>query len=119
MTARFNSYELPPWRVVAVSGELDLATAPALRSAGLIAINKNSANPAIIIDLSRVELMDSVCLGILLGFRRRCLKKSGALHLVVSNERILQVFKLTDTYELFDTWSTLEGALGTDSKNEI
>lgn len=119
MTARFNSYELPPWRVVAVSGELDLATAPALRSAGLIAINKNSANPAIIIDLSRVELMDSVCLGILLGFRRRCLKKSGNLHLVVSDERILQVFKLTDTYELFDTWSTLEGALGTDFNNEI
>jgi anti-sigma B factor antagonist len=101
MTARFNSYELPRWRVVAVSGELD----------------KNSANPAIIIDLSRVELMDSVCLGILLGFRRRCLKKSGTLHLVVSDERILQVFKLTDTYELFDTWSTLEGALGTDFKS--
>jgi anti-anti-sigma regulatory factor len=100
MTARFNSYELPRWRVVAVSGELDLASAPAFRSAGLIAINKNSANPAII-----------------LGFRRRCLKKSGTLHLVVSDERILQVFKLTDTYELFDTWSTLEGALGTDFKS--
>jgi len=119
MTARFNSYELPPWRIVAVSGELDLASAPSLRSAGLTAINKNSANPAIIIDLSRVELMDSVSLGILLGFRRRCLKKSGTLRLVVSDERILQVFKLTDTYELFDTWSTLEGALGTDFKSEI
>ena len=114
MTARFNSYELLPWRVVAVSGELDLASAPALRSSGLRAINKNSANPAVIIDLSRVELMDSVCLGILLGFRRRCLKKSGDLKLVISNERILQVFKLTDTYELFDVSSAIESALGTD-----
>ena len=58
--------------------------------------------------------MDSVCLGILLGLRRRCLKKSGTLQLVVSDERILQVFKLTDTYELFDVWSTLEGASGED-----
>ena len=42
------------------------------------------------------------------------LKKSGDLKLVISNERILQVFKLTDTYELFDVSSAIEGALGTD-----
>lgn len=53
--------------VVALGGEIDLATAPALKAS----LAQLPAHARVVVDLSAVRHMDSTGLGVLIGFRRR------------------------------------------------
>jgi anti-sigma B factor antagonist len=66
-------------RVVAVSGDLDMAAAPAFE-ATLFAIV--SGNDPTILDLSEVSFMDSTAIGALLAVRRHAELKPGCFAIV-------------------------------------
>ena len=55
-------------RVIAVSGELDMAAAPSFEAALFDSVNGDGP---VILDLSRVSFMDSTAIGALLAVRRR------------------------------------------------
>ena len=94
------------WVVVTASGELDLATVPALRSAGNQALQLGDDQPRIVVNLTTVELIDSACLGLLIGLRRKIKQRDGQL-VVLTNERIDQILDATDTSSLFERSDTL------------
>jgi anti-sigma B factor antagonist len=94
------------WVVVTASGELDLGTVPALRSAGNEAIQLGDDQPRIAVNLTTVELIDSACLGLLIGLRRKVNQRDGRL-VVLTNERIDQIFDATGTSSLFERTDTL------------
>ena len=94
------------WVVVTASGELDLATVPALRSASNQALQLADDQPRIAVNLTNVELIVSACLGLLIGLRRKVVQRDGQL-VVLSNERIDQILDATETSALFERSDSL------------
>jgi anti-sigma B factor antagonist len=85
--------------VVAVSGEIDVATAPQLQEClhSLIAGGKTT----LILDLLSVTFLDSTALGVLVGALKRCREEGGDLHLVVTDPRIIKIFEITGLTTVF------------------
>ena len=111
MLARIELRQRDGWCVVEAVGELDLAVAPALRQVTRDALGASGGKPSVVVDLSRVDLLDSVSLGILLGVRRRIAEREGRLRVVVAAPAVERLFLLTDTAALFDLVPTLDAAL--------
>lgn len=98
--------------VVAVRGEIDVATAPALRD-HLVA-HEAAATPVVVIDLTAVSFVDSTALGVLVGSYRRLRDGGGSLRLVVAEPRILKVFEITDLIRVIPIFGTVDEALAVD-----
>lgn len=79
--------------VITVSGEVDLATAPALRDVALPLVDAGRHD--LVVDLSRVEFLDSTGLGVLVQLLTRVRAVDGTLRVVAPAERIAKVFRLT------------------------
>jgi anti-sigma B factor antagonist len=86
--------------IIAVSGELDLASADRLDKA--IRDAEESATGWIVIDLDGLSFMDSTCLGVLLQARRRASENGNRLRFIPSrHEQVTRLLSLTDTTDLF------------------
>jgi len=96
--------------VVTVSGEVDVATAPALRDR-LDDIIGAGVGGAVVVDLGAVTFIDSTGLGVLIGARKRCADEGRDLRVVVGEPRILKVFEITGLTELFSIHPSLDLAL--------
>ncbi|HVX70113.1 MAG TPA: STAS domain-containing protein [Mycobacteriales bacterium] len=101
--------------VVAVSGEIDVYTAPKLRE-HLIDLVANGQYQ-LIVDLEAVDFLDSTGLGVLVGGLKRVRSHDGSLHLVCSQDRILKIFRITGLTKVFPIHSNIDEALaaGADS----
>jgi anti-sigma B factor antagonist len=92
-------------QVLAVSGELDAATAPRLRGA-LDEVIDAGAN-SILLDLSECSFIDSTGLGVVVGARSRVVEeRSGRFELCCAGsqaQRILEITGLDDAFGLHDT----------------
>jgi anti-sigma B factor antagonist len=97
--------------VIAVRGELDIATAPQLRAALIEAIDTHPGEE-LIVDLNGVEFIDSAGLGMLVGGRRRARERRGDLILVSTGRIVGNVLKLTGLDRVFDVHESVEGARG-------
>jgi anti-sigma B factor antagonist len=80
-------------RVLDVGGEIDVYTAPQLRER-LVALVEDGARQ-VVVDLSRVEFLDSTGLGVLVGALKRLRSVDGDLSLVCPRERLLKIFRIT------------------------
>jgi anti-sigma B factor antagonist len=89
-------------------GELDLHTAGVLREA----LEAEPADRITVVDLGRLEFIDSTGLGTLVAARQRLIAGGGALRLAGADERILRPFRLTGLLEVFEFHETLDQALG-------
>lgn len=94
--------------VVAVSGEIDVATAPQLREC-LHRVIADGAS-TIVLDLLGVTFLDSTALGVLVGALKRCREVGGDLHIVVADPRIVKIFEITGLTNVFTITDTLEAA---------
>ena len=79
--------------VIAVSGEIDVATAPQLREQLQQVIARGEAT--IVLDLLGVTFLDSTALGVIVGALKRCRDLGGDLQVVVSDPRIVKIFEIT------------------------
>jgi anti-sigma B factor antagonist len=96
------------YRVLEVSGEIDVYTAPQLRER-LIAMVEDGARH-VIVDLSRVEFLDSTGLGVLVGALKRLRGVNGDLALVCAQERLLKIFRITGLDRVFTILGSVEAA---------
>jgi len=96
----------PP--VIAVSGEIDVATAPQLREGlhHVIAAGEST----VVLDLLGVTFLDSTALGVLVGALKRCRELGGDLHLVVADPRIMKIFEITGLTSVFTIAESLQAA---------
>lgn len=102
------------WTVVAASGEIDVATAPALRDR--LADLVEAGTVRVIVDLEDVGFIDSTGLGVLVGGVRRARAEEGDLRLVCTNPRILKVFEATGLHEVFTIGSTVDEAVAAEAQ---
>lgn len=87
--------------VVAVSGEVDLQTAPRLSEA-----LESCGGGTVVVDLSVVEFLDSSGLGALVTANRHVTEAGGTLRLVrprPSVDKVLTISRLTDVIPAFDS----------------
>ena len=95
--------------VIAVGGEIDVYTAPSLRERlnELVA----AGHYDLVVDMEKVEFLDSTGLGVLVGGLKRVRSYDGTLRLVCSQEKILKVFRITGLTKVFPIHATLQEAL--------
>lgn len=85
--------------VVAVAGELDVATAPALREELYRVIDRGVAT--IVVDLADMDFIDSTGLGVLVGALKRVKERDGALELRSLPSAAQRVFEITGLTKAF------------------
>lgn len=100
----------PGTTVVAVAGELDLASAPNLKWTLNDSITAGAKR--LVLDMSKVSFIDSTALGVLVGVQRHLrLGARFALSGADSDEDVLNIFELTGLESTFEMFSTIDEAL--------
>ncbi len=99
----------PPHTVLAVTGEVDVYTAPRLREK-LVELS-SQGHKQVVVDLERVEFLDSTGLGVLVGGLKRLRSNDGDLALVCTQPRILKVFEITGLTKVFSISGSVDEAL--------
>jgi anti-sigma B factor antagonist len=106
-----ESGSLPGLIVVTVSGEVDLAVAPAMDSHLSAALGQGQD---IVVDLTDATFLDSVALGVLTWSLEASQEAGRKLFLIISDQRVLRVFELTGltgSFAIFDTRADLTKSL--------
>ena len=96
-------------QVVAVSGDIDLYSAPELRERldDLIASGKTR----ILVDLGGASFIDSTTLGVLVGAIKRLRVHDGKLTLACADPSILRVFTITGLDQVIGVFPTRDAGL--------
>lgn len=97
------------WVTVAVIGELDLASAPRVRTE--VAAVVADGGTRLVLDLGGVAFIDSTGLGVVLGAVRRVRGAGGTIRLVVRESAVLRVFELTGLDQVLPILSSVEEAV--------
>jgi anti-sigma B factor antagonist len=109
MDLMLNEYAAGDATVVEVSGEIDVYTAPRLREKIISLVD--GGNYRLIIDMERVEFLDSTGLGVLVGGLKRVRQHDGGIDLVCTQGRILRIFRITGLSKVFSIYDTVGEAL--------
>ncbi len=109
MDLSLDTYEVDGRSVVAVGGEIDVYTAPRLRDriSEVVAGGRHD----LLIDLEKVDFLDSTGLGVLVGALKKTRVHNGSLELVCNNDRLLKIFKITGLAKVFTIHASVDAAL--------
>jgi anti-sigma B factor antagonist len=98
-----------PFHIIEVGGEIDVYTAPRLREAIVAAID--TGHSRLVIDVEKVEFLDSTGLGVLVGALKKVRADGGTLDIVCTQERILKIFDITGLDKVFGLHQTVAQAI--------
>ena len=79
--------------VIALRGEIDVYTAPLLRQKIVDLVDEGALN--IVVDMEKVDFLDSTGLGVLVEGLKRVKTRGGTLSLVATQDKILKIFDIT------------------------
>jgi anti-sigma B factor antagonist len=99
----------PQTHLIAVQGEVHVSTAPEFSERLNEAIA--NGNTGVVIDMDKVDFIDSTGLSVLLNALRRVTRQRGALALVVSNPTVLRLFEITRLDTTFEIANTRDEAV--------
>jgi anti-sigma B factor antagonist len=100
----------PPFTVLLASGEVDIASVPALKT--LLDDLLEAGRAEVVVDLSRVRFIDSTGLGVLARCNDRLSAEGGELRIVSSSPRLARVLKLIGLDSILTLHNSLGEALG-------
>lgn len=92
MISLLDPYTAGAHTVVGVTGEIDVASAPALRDRLLGLLNRGTVS--LVVDLRGVTFMDSTGVGSLLRIHHRQSLLGGSVHFVADQNAVLRVLDL-------------------------
>jgi anti-sigma B factor antagonist len=87
------------WTVVDVIGDLDMASAPAMRQVILQVLSTGAR--LIAVDLTSADFVDSTGLGMLVAALKRVRTHDGELLVICPDPRLRRIFELTDLVAVF------------------
>jgi anti-sigma B factor antagonist len=118
MDLMLNEYSAAPGStVIAVSGEIDVYTAPRLREALISLVD--AGNYRLIVDMEGVEFLDSTGLGGLGGGLKRVRAHDGLIDLGCTQGRILRIFRITGLSRVFNIYDSVDEALASHDKPHL
>jgi anti-sigma B factor antagonist len=94
--------------VLAVTGELDVATAPQLRQEAVRLTTLGHSR--IVIDLSGVDFLDSTGLGVIVGVLKRARTHGGDLAVAGAENHVRKVFDITRISDVVSMYDNAEDA---------
>ncbi len=97
--------------VIALTGEVDLYTAPEFKQQLLDVIAKGAKD--VVVDFTNTTFIDSTTLGVLVGGVKRLRAQEGRLSLVCSDRNITKIFEITGLDRVFTIYPTRDEALAT------
>src|SRR5215469_6317397 len=106
---KLDHYNKDGIEIVDVEGEIDVYTAPRLRE--LLIDLVNNGNHQIVVNMEKVEFLDSTGLGVLVGGLKRVRAHDGSLDLVCTQERILKIFRITGLTKVFGIHNSVDEAI--------
>jgi anti-sigma B factor antagonist len=95
--------------VIALTGEVDLYTAPELKTQMLDVIANGAMD--VIVDFTQTTFIDSTTLGVLVGGVKRLREKGGRLSIVCNDRNITKIFEITGLDRVFTIYPTRSEAL--------
>ena len=113
MDTRTLEQSLP---IIELEGEVDVYTAPQLKQQ-MISILESGAK-MMVVNLTKVDYLDSTALGVLIGGLKRMRERDGNLVLICPSPRIRRVFEITGLDKIFDIYNSendAQAALGKES----
>ena len=105
ISARSLNASIP---LIEMDGEVDVYTAPQLKQQ-MISLLEEGHNE-MVVDLSKVEYLDSTALGVLIGGLKRVREREGNLSLICPSPRIRRVFEITGLDKIFDIYNSEDEA---------
>lgn len=96
--------------VVTLRGEIDVYTAPRLRQAIIDLVDAGATH--IVVDMEKVDFLDSTGLGVLVGGLKRVRLKEGSLSIVANQDKILKIFDITGLNKIFSIYPSIDEAAG-------
>ncbi|RJQ33285.1 MAG: anti-sigma factor antagonist [Actinobacteria bacterium] len=109
MDIRTETREIEGVPVIEVGGEVDVYTAPKLKSRILDVIDNNQYK--MVIDLNAVDFMDSSGLGVLVGGLKRVGPHEGKINLACNRGNILKIFQITGLNKVFAIFNSADEAV--------
>ena len=100
-----------PFEIIEVGGEIDVYTAPKLRDK--ITELVGNGNYHLVIDMEKVDFLDSTGLGVLVGGLKKVRAHDGSMRLICNQERLLKIFRITGLAKVFVIHDSAEAALAT------
>jgi anti-sigma B factor antagonist len=91
--------------VLEVAGEVDVYTGPTLRDRISDLLDGGARD--LVVDLGRVDFIDSTGLGVLVGALNRAKDLDGSLALVCAQERVLKLLRITGLDQVFTVHASL------------
>ncbi len=85
--------------IIEVGGEIDVYTAPRLRDKITELVSGGNYN--LVIDMEKVDFLDSTGLGVLVGGLKKVRAHDGSMRLICNQERLLKIFRITGLGEGF------------------
>ena len=95
--------------VIALTGEVDLYTAPEFKQQLLEVIGQGAKE--VVVDFSDTTFIDSTTLGVLVGGVKRLRPNGGRLSLVCSDRNITKIFEITGLDRVFAIYGTRDEAV--------
>lgn len=105
----------PP--IIELEGEVDVYTAPQLKQQ-MISLLESGARE-LVVDLTKVDYLDSTALGVLIGGLKRMRERDGNMVLVCPSPRIRRVFEITGLDKIFDIFNTAQDATESMGKEKL
>ena len=100
---------VPAGVVLRVLGDLDMAGAPRLR--GAVVTEVAAGARLLVLDLTGVDHLDSVGLGVVIGALRRLRAHDGDLRLVCPEPRLRRVFEACDLDRILDLHADVDAVV--------
>jgi anti-sigma B factor antagonist len=97
------------WTVLAITGELDLATAPRLRQAAVDVVAAGARR--LVLDMRLTDFVDSIGLGVIVGLLKRLRSDDGELAIACDVPRVRAVFELTRLVAIIPLADDVDGAI--------
>ena len=109
MDLKLGHYARDGIEVIDVAGEIDIYTAPRLRELLIGLVSRGSYH--LVVNMQKVEFVDSTGLGVLVGGLRRVRARDGSLDLACTRQPSLKIFKITGLTEVFGIYDTVDQAI--------
>lgn len=94
--------------VLALTGEVDVYTAPKLKEKMVEAIEGGCAR--LVVNMDGVSFIDSSGLGVLVSALRRAREREGGVRIVCDRDNILKIFRITGLDKVFPIFPDLAEA---------
>ncbi|MFI6095471.1 STAS domain-containing protein [Lentzea sp. NPDC051213] len=95
------------WRVLAVTGELDIDTVPVLSAR----LDADVTGKQAVLDLSGLQFMDSTGLALVLDWHRRLAEAGGQLRIAGTQAPVQRLFELADVASVLSLHRTVDEAV--------